>query len=495
MTGNPDIGGFVFNSRDVTDRVVAAEEIKKLSLVARETSNAIIITNPAGELLWVNDAFTRMTEFKLYEVQGKKPGQFLQGPDTNAATIRYMHRKLEQGLPFECDIINYTKSRRPYWLRLQCQPQFDQHGKLESFFSVQTDISHEKETEIILKKSEEQYRYLFQNNPAAILIWDLESLEILEANETAEKLYGYSRKEFIGKPVLDLCLEEEYEKLKEFAHRAKKQPSFKAVITCKRLNKKRELMHMNISFHRIEYNGRSVVLAMGNNVTDKLELEKMLEDERHARQKEITEAVISAQEFERHELGRELHDNINQILASSLLYLGLAKSNVMGDHPFIDKADQLIQSAINEVRTLSHSLIPPSLNDSELLEALSKVLENARVSGALQIDLASESFDEQKVPDNLKLTIFRMVQEQLNNILKHAAATYVKVSLTLQDNQLQLSIKDNGIGFNIAKKSPGVGLMNIRTRAALFNAKFCIQSSPGEGCELTVIFAVAQADM
>ncbi len=253
-------------------------------------------------------------------------------------------------------------------------------------------------------------------------------------------------------------------------------------------------MYMNISSHRMEYNGRMVILAMGNNVTDKLQLEKMLEKERHARQTEITQAVISAQEFERHELGRELHDNINQILASSLLYLGLAKSNFVSEHPFIDKADELIQSAINEVRTLSHSLIPPSLNDSELLEALSKVLEIARVSGALQIDLESESFDEAVVPDKLKLTIFRMVQEQMNNILKHAAASHVKISLTLVDKTLELSIKDDGIGFNTAKKSAGVGLMNLRTRAALFNGKLCIQSAPGEGCEIKVSFIIPEAN-
>ncbi len=494
MSNNPDIGGFVFNSRDVTDRVVAAQEIKKLSLIAQETSNAVIITNPAGELVWVNDAFTRMTEYKLYEVLGKKPGQFLQGPLTNAATVRYMHRKMEQRLPFECDIINYTKSGSTYWLRLQCQPQFDKNGQVESYFSMQTDISQEKETESILKRSEEQYRYLFHNNPASILIWDLETLEILEVNETAESLYGYGRKEFIGKRVLDLRRENEQEKIKVFAKQARQHANFKAVKTWKHLNKKGDEMYINISSHRIDYNGRSVILAMGNNVTDKLELEKILEQERQARQKEITEAVLSAQEQERHELGRELHDNINQILASSLLYLGLAKSNFVSDHPFIDKADQLIQSAINEVRNLSHSLIPPSLNDSELLEALSKVLDITRVSGGLHIDLESTGFDEKKVPDNLKLTVFRMVQEQLNNILKHASATHVQVSLTLQNDQLQLAIKDNGIGFNTSKKSAGVGLMNIRTRAALFNGKLCIESSPGAGCSLSVFFTVAPMD-
>ena len=493
MSDSPDLGGFVFNSRDVTERVVAAEEIKKLSLIARETTNAVIITNPVGEVLWVNQAFTRMTEYTLADVEGRKLAQFLQGPETNPVTVRYMHQKIEKQLPYECDIINYTKSGKQYWLRVQCQPRFDKDGKLEAFFAIQTDISNQKETERILKNSEEQYRHLFNNNPASIIIWDLETFKILEVNQTAQDLYGYARSEFISKSVLDLRTQEAQARLKEFAECAKKQPDYKLVLNWKHLNKKGEEMSVNISSHRINYNGRSVILAMGTDVTEKLQLEKLLEQERHARHREITKAVISAQENERHELGRELHDNINQILASSLLYLGLAKTVGLEETTFINKADELVQSAIVEVRNLSHSLIPPSLNDSELLEALSRVMDTARLSGKLQIDLEAPGFDETKVPDNLKLTLFRIAQEQLSNILKHACATYVKVKVLLQENNLQLVIIDNGTGFNTSRKHSGVGLMNIKTRVALFDGKISIISSPGAGCELTVTFPIMPA--
>ena len=217
-------------------------------------------------------------------------------------------------------------------------------------------------------------------------------------------------------------------------------------------------------------------------------LENELEKERMLKHQEITQAVISAQEQERQELGGELHDNVNQILAGSLLYLGLAKKELKTDHPYLKETDTLINTAITEIRNLSHSLIPPSLHESEFIDALKNLTEVTQKTSGIIISLQACGFDESCIPDKLKLTIYRIVQEQINNILKHAAAQKVIVHLVKDSEKTLLSIKDDGIGFNTAKKANGVGLMNIKTRASLFNGEICIISSPGNGCELRVLF-------
>src|SRR5207237_1028360 len=130
-------------------RKIAEAEIEKLSFIARETTNAVIITDPLGKILWVNEAFTQITEFELKEVIGLKPGDFLQGDETNLAVVRYMRNKIKNIEPFECDIINYSRTGRKYWLRVQSQPQFDETGKLKYFFAIETDITKEKEAEEI----------------------------------------------------------------------------------------------------------------------------------------------------------------------------------------------------------------------------------------------------------------------------------------------------------------------------------------------------------
>ena len=472
-------------SSDITHRKLADEEVKKLSLVAKETNNAVIITDTDEKIQWVNEAFIRLTEYDLEEVIGKRPGTFLQGPETNPAVVRYMRRKIRNRQPFECDIINYSKSGKKHWVRIQCQPEFDATGKLINFFSIQTEITKEKEAEEALRSSEERYRHLFNNNPESIFIWDMDSLSILQVNNTAVQQYGYSYEEFTQMTILDLQSPEEHEKIKVFAKQMKLNPERTGGIW-KHLNKAGQEMYMSVVSDQILYKGKVVVFAIANNVTEKILLEVELEKERILKGQEITDAVISAQENERQEIGRELHDNINQILASSRLYLAMAKADGKNKIDLMEETDNLINTAISEIRSLSHSLISPSLNESELIEALEQIIKTTMETTGLKTIDNFTSFDEDKISDKCKLTIYRIVQEQFNNINKYAGAKTVQLKLQQQNDELILSIKDDGVGFDTAKKASGVGLMNIRTRASLFNGEVNIISSPGNGCEVLV---------
>ena len=488
MSKHPEVNGYIFNSRDITERKIAEEEIEKLSIIARETTNSVIITDIAGKIIWVNEGFTNITEYESDEVIGKKPGDFLHGEETNPAVVRFMRNKLKNAEPFECDILNYSKTGRKYWIRLQCQPQLDETGKLKSFFAIETDITKEKEAEGILKASEGRYRYLFNNNPASIIIWDINTFKILEVNNTAMNNYGYTRSEFLAKKILELYQAEEHGNIKHFAAVASKENEFKTEITCKHINKSGDEMYMNISAHLIQFKGQPVILALANNITEKIFLENELENERLIKQQEITAAVISAQEQERQELGSELHDNINQILAGSRLYLGLARKELKIDHPYLIETDTLINSAITEIRNLSHSLIPPLLHDSELMDAINNIIEVTQKTSGINVSLRAFGFDETTISDKLKLSIYRIIQEQFNNILKHAAAEKIIVRLIQDKEKTVLSIKDDGVGFDSTKKAKGVGLLNIKTRASLFKGEMMVISSPGNGCELRVSF-------
>ncbi len=482
-------GRFVVFARDITERKRADDEIQKLSIIAKETVNAVILTDSDEKILWVNEAFTQITEFEAAEVIGKRPGDFLQGRETNPAVVRFMRQKIKNIEPFECDIINYSKSGKKYWLRIQCQPQYDEAGKLKYFFAIQTDITKEKEAEERLKASEESYRYLFNNNPACIFIWDIESLQILEVNKTALVQYGYTKEEFLSKTILEQGIPKHADKIMKFVEQVRKNSGFQSTNVSKHLNKSGEVMYMSISSHRIQYKGKTVILALATNVTEKIFLERLLEEERLKKQKEITSAVISAQEAERQEIGRELHDNINQILASSLLYLNMVKSesdSKLSTH--LEETDNLINTAITEIRNLSHIMISPSLNESELVQALEHLIRITTKPGGAAVNLIVLDFNEDSITDKHKLSIYRIVQEQLTNISKHAQASKVVVFLHQDNEKLILSIKDDGIGFDTRKKATGVGLMNIRTRASLFGGELIINSSPGKGTEIKVVF-------
>ncbi|MDY6940565.1 MAG: PAS domain S-box protein [Cyanobacteriota bacterium] len=137
---------------DITDRKQAEVELAKLSLVASQTDSAVVITDRHGLTEWVNDSFVRISGYTLEEVRGKKPGDLLQGPQTDPQTVESIREALHTRTPFQGEILNYDKQGRSYWLWLNINPIFDSNGELINFVAIESDISERKEYELQLKQ-------------------------------------------------------------------------------------------------------------------------------------------------------------------------------------------------------------------------------------------------------------------------------------------------------------------------------------------------------
>ena len=339
------------------------------------------------------------------------------------------------------------------------------------------------------KQTEEKYRRLFYDNPMVIYIVGLKDLRVLEVNKAAIKQYGYSREEFLQKNAVDLRMEEDQEKLKEYLANIQIGGSDGPAGVWRHVLKNGQHIFMQICLHRIRYNNDNAVMAIAQNVTDKLELERKLEDERNARHQQLTEAIISAQETERAEIGRELHDNVNQILGASSLYLDAAKqSSASKKNELIGKSSDYILEAIEEIRKLSKSLLSPLQRLQTLEAAISRLAEDIMIVHNFSIKIEAEGFETANFNDKFKLNIFRIVQEQLNNIIKHANSNNITIALSSTAYRTRIEITDDGQGFDTSLQRNGVGLSNIQSRTQLYKGTMNIVSSPGKGCRLTVDF-------
>ena len=159
---------------DITDQRKIEVENKKLGFVASLTVNAVIVTDADGRITWVNNGFERITEYSFAEVLGKKPGDFLQGAETNRATKEHMHTCNQQDLGFRVEVINYSKSGRKYWLDIEVVPLHDQQGKLTGFMAIEMDITSRKKAEQekldmissleIKNKDLQQFSYIVSHN-------------------------------------------------------------------------------------------------------------------------------------------------------------------------------------------------------------------------------------------------------------------------------------------------------------------------------------------
>ncbi len=132
---------------DVNKEKESAEKLKVLSKIAEDNINAVIIADKEGRATWINRSFTDMTGYKLEDIAGKKPGQLLQGPETDKSTVDYLRKQIEAGENFNAEIINYSKNGSKYWLRIKGQAVKNDQGEVTGFFAIEEDITKEKENE------------------------------------------------------------------------------------------------------------------------------------------------------------------------------------------------------------------------------------------------------------------------------------------------------------------------------------------------------------
>jgi two-component system, NarL family, sensor histidine kinase UhpB len=235
---------------------------------------------------------------------------------------------------------------------------------------------------------------------------------------------------------------------------------------------------MNVSGKPVQY------LSIRNDITNKKMLEQDIIDQKIQEQKTVARAILHAQESERNHLGQELHDNINQILVSAKLLLEYASTECGDAGDLVIKSMNLVDSSIKEIRQLSSRQVTPTknINLEELLTSLMESIQsNSNILTEMRYDLK-----DYRISDELKLNIYRVAQELVNNITKHAEASRVKLEVFTASGLVNIHMQDNGRGFDTNLKRSGIGISNLHNRVEAFNGSIEIQSSPGNGCRVEV---------
>jgi len=230
----------------------------------------------------------------------------------------------------------------------------------------------------------------------------------------------------------------------------------------------------------------AIVLALlynRNKLRKKMEAEKNLAASRLLRFK----AVIDTEEKERERIARELHDGVGHLLSSAKLNVS-AIEDMQGENiQLVNNAMQIIDEALAETRSISHNLVPAALTQLGFTASIKQLVRKLNQAGKVKVQLSMD--DSIVINDQPKaIAIYRIVQELLNNTLKHASANNIQIDITLQNNFLMLVIKDDGAGFNTAgiNKSKGMGWKNIYTRVELLNGSINVHSAINTGTSTTI---------
>jgi len=200
----------------------------------------------------------------------------------------------------------------------------------------------------------------------------------------------------------------------------------------------------------------------------------------------LLQSIIASQDEQRDELGRELHNNVNQLLASARLLLEMAREDFSADTKFLEKGLQCLNAAILSIRKITQSLNTAAVDDLGLEAAIRQLLSTG--GGGKAID-ASIDYDERLndiLSPCMKLMIYRVIQEQMHNIYRYAGAKHISVTLMKMGQSLYFSIADDGRGFDVNRPHKGMGFVIIQHRVTAFNGTFRLYSAPEKGCRLEI---------
>ncbi len=211
------------------------------------------------------------------------------------------------------------------------------------------------------------------------------------------------------------------------------------------------------------------------------------EAEAKKQHKLITEAVIQAQEAERSLIGLELHDNINQVLTTVKLHNEMMLEGIGDPKVILPRTLHYLQNCINEIRGLSKRLSAPTLGKISLDDSVKDLIDSINLTSKVKITQQVKGMENGGLSKDLHIGIYRILQEQLNNVLKHSEATEVNIDLEQCKNNIRLCITDNGKGFSVNTSKNGIGLMNMRTRAENLSGTLVVKSKPGQGCRVEVM--------
>jgi PAS domain S-box-containing protein len=298
-------------------------------------------------------------------------------------------------------------------------------------------------------------------------------------NRQAELISGKPREEMLSRKISE-CYPEMTE------------PEF-----CSIYNKAiREQIHQQYeAYYSNEGKWIEIIMHPGNNgltaffrdITEQKKIEKELETQKKQVNKKVTAAVIQAQEKERTQISQELHDNVNQVLTTVKLYIELC-TNDIGNKELMQRSMKLLQFCIDEIRSLSKQLSAPSLGKISLKDSVKDLVKTMAETGKTKIQLNTKGIQDIEVNKDLHLAIYRILQEHLTNILKHADAKKVRIVINYLDDDIILKVSDDGKGFDMKDTSKGIGIDNMKSRAETLGGRLTINSAPGLGCVLIAHF-------
>ncbi len=466
--------GFCDITQRKNDEFALRESERKLSIIFEYSHIGISLSDENGNIQYMNPAFCQLLGYQPDQAIGQNFRIFTD-PDDVESEIKIIHKLRNR----ETDSVSFEKkyirhSGLEIWVQMQVSCFRDIHGNITNFIAIIEDISERKKSIDLLKASEEKFRNIFNTSNDAILITDTKG-NILEVNNITIEHSGYPLDVLKKLNIVEMVDINDREPIKHQLENIKDQKGF---IQTSYVNGRGEKLYIEVVGHTINYDGREAILMISRDIS-----------ERKIMQQKILNAIIEAEEKERTFFSQELHDGIGPILSTIKLYLQwIQNPDTKSDKSILlDEALNTIEEAIISVKEISNKLSPNVLKKFGLGTAINsfvKKLENlGNVKFSIDVQLS------ERLRPEIEIMLYRVLVEAINNSLKYAEASLIKIDIKTDSGSLLVSYFDNGKGFKIdeLENNFGNGLFNMQNRVTTCEGSFVVKSNRGEGTEIKIV--------
>jgi len=470
------------------------QEQKSRAAILESSDDAIIVTDLNSMITSWNKGAETIFGYTASEIVGTSIRRLI--PDDRQEEENYILGVIKRGERVEhFETIRQAKDGRPIELTVTASPVKDTTGKIINLAMVARDTTAAKQVQVALRESQQVIGLTLA--AAHIGHWDLNLVtNIATRSVQHDRIFGYE--ELLPAWSYDWFLKHVHPEDRKDVDRL-----FHAVVAAKtkwdfecRIIRRDGALRWIWAFGNVftDVAGEAVrMLGMVSDITERKRTEAERESlykqvlERREELRILSQQLIHAQEEERRRMAEELHDEIGQVLTAVSISLERANRTVNeAGWEWLDESRAVIRQACEQVRRTSLNLRPPMLDDIGLESALRWFVDRQVNATGLEIDLVS-SLGDKRVSPELETTCFRIVQEALTNVARHAGARTVRIDLARKDCDLFLLVQDDGIGFDVATSRQrattggSFGLRGMEERTRLLGGEFKIESASGTG--------------
>ena len=498
-----NIMGYGKVTRDITERKKATEQIAYMARLMEDTSDAIFSTGPSFMIRTWNKAAEMFFGYTAEEAIGKSAGNLLR-VDLGEEVIHAIRRELVESNYWKGEVYYKSKNGSTLTVLLSASGVRNPQGDLEGFVMVCRDFTERKKLELqlhqfnkelewqVAKKTAELTDYKYALDQSAIVSITDEKGVIKYVNGNFCKISHYREEELIGQH--HHIISSRYHPawfFRDMWLTISKGKVWKGEIRNKAKDGAIYWVYMTIIPFLNEKGEPFEYIALDSDISERKKAEALL-DQSYQDIRQLASHLQDVREEERAGIAREIHDELGQQLTGlkmDLSWIGKRKL-IQDDNEASQKVVtimNLLDTTIKTVRRIATDLRPSILDDLGLLAAIEWQSQEFGNRSGISTDFSTTLY-EFKYPPTIAIGLFRICQESLTNVARHAAATSIRISLEEENENIVLTIRDNGKGFDTQKigGKKTLGLLGMKERTLMMGGEFRIESLPGKGTALLV---------